>query len=176
MVSWGLRVSAISSQPMWAMEECAMIFRVWVWLRPDQPPSNADRRPVSSIRLCGRLLYIMYSRVIGAIFCQVEIRRAAFRVVPWMTSGYHRCTGAAPSFIMIAMEIMVVAVVFEEEIVQCPVCQAFSVLANRIVVAARACTRKYLVVASVARGWCGFMMMGRMLRVLSSNPSHARSQ
>lgn len=34
-----------------------------------------------------------------------------------------------------------------------PVIQAFVVLANRIKAAAVACVRKYLVVASTARGW-----------------------
>ena len=57
-----------------------------------------------------------------------------------------------------------------------PVIQALVVLANRIVAAAVACVRKYLVVASTARGWWCWAMRGRMARVLISRPIQARSQ
>ena len=58
----------------------------------------------------------------------------------------------------------------------CPVSQAFVVLANRSMAAAAACVRKYLVVASTARGWWCWAMMGRIARVLISRPIQARSQ
>ena len=57
-----------------------------------------------------------------------------------------------------------------------PTSQALVVLANRIVAAAVAWVRKYLVVASTARGWWCCAMGGRMARVLISRPIHARSQ
>lgn len=58
----------------------------------------------------------------------------------------------------------------------CPVSQALVVLAKRMVAAAVACVRKYLVVASIARGWWCWAMRGRMARVLISSPIQARSQ
>ena len=50
------------------------------------------------------------------------------------------------------------------------------VLANRRVAAAVACARKYLVVASTARGWWCWAISGIMASVLISRPIHARSQ
>lgn len=58
----------------------------------------------------------------------------------------------------------------------CPVSQALHVLANSRVAAAVACVRKYLVVASTARGWWFWAIIGRMAIVLISRPIHARSQ
>lgn len=54
-----------------------------------------------------------------------------------------------------------------------PVNHAFVMLENRRSAEAVACTRKYLIVASVARGWCDFEMNGMMARVLSSSPAQA---
>lgn len=58
----------------------------------------------------------------------------------------------------------------------CPEAHALVVLANRIMAAAVAWIRKYLVVASMARGWFCCAIKGRMARVLISRPIHARSQ
>lgn len=49
-------------------------------------------------------------------------------------------------------------------------------LAKRIMAAAVAWVRKYLVVASTERGWWWRAISGRMARVLASRPIHARSQ
>lgn len=57
-----------------------------------------------------------------------------------------------------------------------PSIQALVVLANKIIAAAVACVRKYLVVASTARGWWCCAISGMMARVLISSPIHARSQ
>lgn len=57
-----------------------------------------------------------------------------------------------------------------------PVNQAFVVLANRIKAAAVAWVRKYLVVASTARGWWCWVISGIMARVLISRPIQASSQ
>lgn len=59
---------------------------------------------------------------------------------------------------------------------QCPVSQAFVVLAKRRVAAAVACVRKYFVVASTARGWWCFDIKGIIARVLISRPIQASSQ
>lgn len=58
----------------------------------------------------------------------------------------------------------------------CPVNQAFVVLANSSMAAAVACVRKYLVVASTARGWWYCAINGMIARVLISSPIQARSQ
>lgn len=55
----------------------------------------------------------------------------------------------------------------------CPVCHALVMLENRSRVEAAACTRKYLVAASMARGWCDFEISGRIARVLISSPVQA---
>ena len=57
-----------------------------------------------------------------------------------------------------------------------PVIQALVVLANKIMAAAVACVRKYLVVASTARGWWCWAISGIMARVLISRPIQAKSQ
>lgn len=58
----------------------------------------------------------------------------------------------------------------------CPVNQALVRLANRSIAAAVAWVRKYLVVASTARGWWCCAIRGIIARVLISRPIHARSQ
>lgn len=57
-----------------------------------------------------------------------------------------------------------------------PTSQALVVLAKRIIAAAVAWVKKYLVVASIARGWCCCAIIGIMARVLISRPIHASSQ
>ncbi|MGL5702157.1 MAG: hypothetical protein ACRCW5_03285 [Cetobacterium sp.] len=57
-----------------------------------------------------------------------------------------------------------------------PVIHAFVVAANKIIAAAVAWVRKYLVVASTARGWCCCAIKGRIAMVLISNPIQASSQ
>lgn len=58
----------------------------------------------------------------------------------------------------------------------CPESQALVVLANSSIAAAVAWVRKYLVVASTARGWWCCAINGRMARVFISRPIQARSQ
>jgi len=57
-----------------------------------------------------------------------------------------------------------------------PVIHALVVLAKRIIAAAVAWVRKYLVVASTARGWWCWAISGMMARVLISRPIQASSQ
>ena len=58
----------------------------------------------------------------------------------------------------------------------CPVDQALVMLENRISAEAVACTRKYLIAASIARGWWGFEIRGMIARVLISSPVQAITQ
>lgn len=55
----------------------------------------------------------------------------------------------------------------------CPVNHAFIRLEKRTSAEAAACTRKYLIAASMARGWWGFEMRGMIARVLISRPVQA---
>lgn len=57
----------------------------------------------------GRWFAIEYSSAVGAIFCQVVIRRAVCIVEPCRTSGSQKCIGAVPTLIIRAMVIMVQA-------------------------------------------------------------------
>lgn len=75
-------------------------------------------------------------------------------MTPCATSGSQKWNGAAANFIIrarVMIPIVVGPVVisisqFEED-------RAFIVVANRMVIEAIICVRKYFVVASVARGW-----------------------
>ncbi len=58
----------------------------------------------------------------------------------------------------------------------CPVSQALVVLAKSSMAAAVAWVKKYLVVASTARGWWCWAIRGIMARVFISSPIQARSQ
>lgn len=58
----------------------------------------------------------------------------------------------------------------------CPVYHALVMLENSTRVEAAACTRKYLVAASIARGWWDFEINGRMASVLISRPVQAMTQ
>lgn len=123
------------------------------------------------------LLDVRIIRLIGASFCHVAIMRAIFRVVPCMTSGNHRCIGVSPIF----MQRATVSIVQAKGFVNCvishvPECQALMVLENIINKDAPVWARKYLVVASVARGWCDFEINGTMAIMLISNPSQASNQ
>lgn len=57
-----------------------------------------------------------------------------------------------------------------------PVDHALTMLENRSKVEAVACTKKYLVAASMARGWWDFEIRGRMASVLISRPAQAMIQ
>ena len=57
-----------------------------------------------------------------------------------------------------------------------PVAQALVILEKRTRAEADACVRKYLVAASIARGWCDLEIRGMMASVLISKPVHAITQ
>jgi len=116
-------------------------------------------------------------RLKGAIFCHVERIRAVVRSRPWRTSGIQVCKGARPILSPRAMIIIMVG----RGCVICvishwPVSQALVVEAKRSIAAAVACARKYLVVASTARGWWCCAIRGIIASVLISSPIQARSQ
>lgn len=122
-------------------------------MSPPSPPIRTDRIAdvLRIVRLV--LLWLIMRIVRGAIFCQVRIVRVVNVVVPCATSGSQKWNGAAAIFIISAsVMIFMVVVSVVREISQFEVFSAFMVVANRIVMEARVCVRKYFVVASVARG------------------------
>ena len=116
-------------------------------------------------------------RAKGASFCQVERSSPVVRSNPCRTSGSQKWVGARPT---LSARAIVTAVVGSgcdsSRMFHCPVIQALVVLANKMMAAAVACVRKYLVVASTARGWCCWAISGMMARVLISRPIQASSQ
>ena len=58
----------------------------------------------------------------------------------------------------------------------CPVCHALVMLENRSRAEAADWVKKYLVAASIARGWCDFEIRGRIASVLISSPAQAITQ
>lgn len=100
-------------QPMWAMEEYAMIFRSWVWFSPPQPPTRTDVRAISIRRLVLIDGEIWYRMDIGAIFCHVSRIIPDMSVIPCVTSGTQKWNGDRPSFIVRAVVIMMDAMGFE---------------------------------------------------------------
>lgn len=122
-------------------------------MSPPSPPIRMDRIAdvLRIVRLV--LLWLIMRIVRGAIFCQVRIVRVVNVVAPCATSGSQKWNGAAAIFIISAsVMIFMVVVSVVREISQFEVFSAFMVVANRIVMEARVCVRKYFVVASVARG------------------------
>lgn len=159
------------------MDEKAMIFRICVWLSPIQPPRPMDMiaMAVSSVGLseCD----VRSRIVVGGSFISVERSRAVVREDPCNTSGNQKWNGVRPS-------LMAMAVVSSRHdggwvswvMSHCPVAHALVMLENRTSVEAAACTRKYLVVASIARGWWDFEIRGMIARVLISSPVQAMAQ
>lgn len=99
------------------------------------------------------------------------------RFNPWRTSGSQKCIGARPIFRAKANVISVAEVGESMSVMfHCPVVQAFVVPAKRRSAEAVACVRKYLVVASTARGCCWWIIRGMMAMVLISRPIQIRSQ
>lgn len=116
-------------------------------------------------------------RANGASFCQVAMISPVGRSSPCITGGIQKCKGARPTFSARAMVVSAVATGWDkQQIFHSPVVQALIVLANRMVAAAAAWAKKYLVAASTARGWWCWVISGRIASVLISRPIQARSQ
>lgn len=141
-------------QPRWEMDEKARIFRVWVWFSPVHPPRAADRMAMVVIKVGFNDWEVMNRRTIGGNFTAVDKRSPVSREQPWSTSGNQKWKGASPSFMAMAA-VRIVHDVGQVSWVMshCPVFHALVMLENRTRAEAAACTRKYLVAASIARGW-----------------------
>lgn len=159
------------------MDEKARIFRVCVWFKPIQPPIRVEliAREVSRVGLSD--CDVIRRRVIGGSFIRVESSRAVVRDDPWSTSGNQKWNGTSPSLIAIAIVNTRQGVGwFSCVMSHWPVCQAFIMLEKRIKADAVDWVRKYLMAASIARGWWGLEIRGMIARVLISRPVHAMIQ
>lgn len=78
----GLYIRMAVIHPMWAIDEYAIIFRSWVWLRPPQPPTKMDR--MAMVINISRLMdgAIWYRIDIGASFCHVSRIRPDVNEMP----------------------------------------------------------------------------------------------
>lgn len=113
----------------------------------------------------------------GASFCQVERIKPVVSGIPWSTSGSQKCIGANPIFRANPDRASAEAAGWAISVIsQRPVNQALVMLANKITAAAVDWVRKYLVVASTARGWCWRAIRGIIANVLISKPIQAKSQ
>lgn len=156
------------------MDEKARIFRTCVWFSPIQPPRAVEAIAIMERRVGFSEGDVMKRIVIGGNFITVDKSIAVVSEDPWSTSGNQKWNGTNPSFIAIAVVNSVHAMGwFNWVMSHCPEDQALIVLENRSSVEAAAWVRKYLIAASIARGWWCFAMRGIMARVLISSPVQA---
>lgn len=154
-----------------------MILRSCVWLRPPHPPTRMDRMDNVSNRL--RLMLVYWSCKIdsGASFCQVSRIRPGSSGMPWVVSGTQKWKGERPSFIAkarvrIAEAVGLVILVVVHWLESSRLVTTASISSMDAVV----WVRKYLVAASVERGWWVFVRIGMMASVFISKPTHTISQ
>lgn len=134
---FGAIVMVAMIQPVWAIDEKAISFRSWVWLRLPRPPIVIDSIADSRINVMLVLLWVVSRIVSGAIFCQVRMVRVVKVVVPCETSGSQEWNGAAAIFIIRASVMIVVAIgSVVRWVSQFEVFSAFVVAANSIAVEA----------------------------------------
>jgi hypothetical protein len=94
-----------------------------------------------------------------------------------VTSGTQKWNGERPNFIVIARVRMVDAVGFIMFVmVHWPEYNRLIITANIKSIDAVAWVRKYLVAASVERGWWVFINKGMIASIFISNPIHTISQ
>lgn len=90
----------------------------------------------------------------GASFCQVSSSRPDDRGIPCVTSGTQKWKGDSPSFILRARVRMISAIgLIMLVVVHWPECSKLITTASMSSIDAVAWVRKYLVAASVERGW-----------------------
>lgn len=141
-------------QPRWEMEEKARIFRICVWFSPIHPPRATERTAMLVSSAGFSEWAVMYSSVIGGNFITVDSSNPVVRGDPCRTSGNQKWNGTSPSLIEMAeVRIRHDTGCVSWAMSHCPVCQALVMLENRTRAEAADWVRKYLVAASMARGW-----------------------
>lgn len=97
--------------------------------------------------------------------------------MPCVTSGTQKWNGESPSFIARARVRMVEAVELIMFVtVHWPEYSRLIMMARSRSIEAVACVRKYLVAASVERGWWFFISTGMIASIFISKPIHVVNQ
>lgn len=120
---------------------------------------------------------IVYRIDRGASFCQVKRIRPDDNGMPCVTSGTQKWKGERPNF-MVRERVRIIEAVglVMLVIVHWPECSRLIIMASNSNIEAVAWVRKYLVAASVDRGWWVFVSMGMMANIFISKPIHTVSQ
>lgn len=98
-------MEALSIQPIWLIDEKAIILRKEVWLKPPTAPTTAESMAVKASIFNGGF---RYNNIIkGAIFCHVIKIILQCQSNPSDTTGNHMWKGAAPILINRVIDINV---------------------------------------------------------------------
>lgn len=98
-------------------------------------------------------------------------------LIPCATSGSHEWNGARPSLIAREIKVAIIMVLSVSGWnVHRPSCLKFMRIEKRRIIEAVACVRKYLVAASVERGFEMLFISGMRANKFISNPIHMRNR
>lgn len=86
-----------SIHPIWLIDEKVKILRKEIWFNPITPLTSILMITIVIIKLFKEKLYI--NKIIGAIFCQVNMSKLFVHLSPSITSGNQKWNGAAPIFV-----------------------------------------------------------------------------
>lgn len=86
-------------QPMWVIDEYAMIVRKWDWFIPINPPVIALRLAKTSINDGDNFVNRNDIMDSGASFCHVDRIKAGIHLMDVITEGYQKWHGAIPILI-----------------------------------------------------------------------------
>jgi hypothetical protein len=90
-------VIAISTHPVWLIDEYVKIFRSDVWFIPPVDPTSTDVNIINSV---WRFSFSKYDvKIIGAAFCIVISNKQFIHLNPSIILGNNQCNGAAPILI-----------------------------------------------------------------------------
>lgn len=115
-------------------------------------------------------MFVYIIRIIGAIFCQVNIIKELVQSSPSIISGNQKWNGAAP--ILVKNAVFMINLNGDEIEILYPILRESMIIANKIRVEASAWVTKYFSAASVAKGFLTLIIKGIIDKRLISNPIH----
>lgn len=159
----------LNIQPMWPIEEYAIILRSWVWIIPNMPPINAFK----AVTIISIFLLVVDTRKMiidrGASFCQVDKIIQLIHDSDIITDGYQKWHGTLP----ILSKILAKRRLFIKYI--CDGSHS-EILLNNIVAEPIAWARKYLIAASTSWLLLEYRIIGKKLNIFSSIDIHTNNQ
>lgn len=155
------------NQPKWLIEEKAMSLRSEVWFKPPIAPTKIDKIIIVFKKF---FLKQKESKIIGASFCQVIKIKAMFQFKPSITFGNQKWKGATPLFIIKEDAKIKLNKKFLFIKMLCSIFELNKIIANKRVLEANACVRKYLIEASAENKLFEFIESGIKDKRLISNP------